>query len=254
MNSRIVVLFAAVAFAAVGCGGPLAEARMCQKLEGGECPEGLEMFVRTAKRLYLSGHPNVGAGAGIEVDVLYLPEPETPESVYNTVFEVPEGDGPVAIPLEPGRLKVGSYRLVAGEAGAEPALAMEFSVWNTQAEIDALRELGDKRGAILTSIRVCKEAVDNECEESFESMPHGQKQFHLTFHYDDVIDGTEVSIEWLRNGKRIHFQKNPADSSSGRMWAMIGLKNSPMARGKYEARITASKSKQGMLRKTWVVK
>ena len=237
------------------CGGPpLENARLCQKLEGQQCPEGLDMFLRTARRLHISGDPKLDPGETIALAMQYLPEPEKPRNIYKTDFKIPETEGPVAIPMEPGKLQAGSYRVVLGEKGEDPGLMVNFSVWNTQAEIDARRALGDKTGAILTQVFVCKEPTDKRCEESFESFPAETKVFHFSMRYDDAIPGTDVEVQWKQGGRLMDKSKLRLDDGSGIMYGYFGYKDSTFKSGKYSAVITASKSKQGILTKKWRVR
>lgn len=123
------------------------------------------------------------------LDDPHLCPPETPTSVYTTEYVLPEESSVVAIPLEPRSLRLGSYQIHIGEVGEKPDQILEFSVWNTQAEIDALRELGDKRGALISNIMICKTPVSNNCEESFSQFSHGIKAFHVTLKIDDTFRG-----------------------------------------------------------------
>lgn len=231
-------------------GVPLENARMCQKLEEGQCPEGLDMFLRTRPELYISGEADVEADESILVNIENISDPDNPQPFYDTTYTVEESGVNVTIPLKPGRLPVGSYRLLIARQNEEPAGGLLFSVWNTQAEIDARRELGDQTGVMISNLRLCKQPVDNHCEESFHTVEYGVQSLHFSLEYDDALDGTELTVGWLRNGRQITSSTRALDHGSGQFYGMVGYENRSMDRGEYTVVITASKSKQGILRKS----
>lgn len=235
-------------------GAPLENPRMCQKLEEGQCPEGLDMFLRTRPELYVSGEAEVEAGESILVNIENISDPDNPQPFYDTKHTVAESGVNVTIPLKPGRLPVGSYRLLVARPNEEPAGGLLFSVWNTQAEIDARRELGDQTGVMISNLRLCKQPVENNCEESFHTVDHGVQSLHFSLEYDDALDGTELTVSWLRNGRQITNSARALDHGSGQFYGMVGYENRSMDRGEYTVVITASKSKQGILRKSITIR
>ncbi len=134
----------ALSVGACSCGGPTENERMCHKLENGDCPEGVAMFLRKQRRLYISADPLVDSRTQLKLDLQYLPEPENPQSLMDFYYVIPEGEGGVTIPIDAPPLRAGAYRILIAAEGEAPGRTLEFSVWNTQAEIDARRALGDR--------------------------------------------------------------------------------------------------------------
>lgn len=243
-----------------GCGAGLSNLELCQDLveDGTHCPEGVNMFVRTAKRLHLSGEPSgLEAGDAIELQLQYLPTPEEPEDEYAATFNVPEDAGDyLVLPIEPGRLKIGAYRLMLNSPREDfQSSGIEFSVWRSQADIDRILAMGDENGMRIKRVLSC--AGKEACEEDQNAIAHGTQWLGITFEYEDALDDTVVNLEWRRDGRAINSQKwegEKALSGSGTAWAGMGYESTPMPRGRYEVVIQADKSKQGILRKRFTVR
>ncbi|MCR9140923.1 MAG: hypothetical protein NXI24_01525 [bacterium] len=230
------------------CGAAVDDLRMCQKLEDGACPTGLDMFLIKHRTFYLSGESSVDAGENISVSLEDISDPDEPREVYTSDFVQPEDQELITIPVKSGRLKAGSYQILLKDPEDALINGMKFSVWNTQAEIDARKALGDEYGAVLSDLRICKEPVDNTCEESFHTIPHGTRELHISFTHNDTLDDSKLKLVWKRNGKRISSTDREI-SSAGTIWAMVGYENQSMPRGNYTAEIIVDKSKQGRVLK-----
>lgn len=244
----------ALSLGACSCGGPTENERMCQSLEDGDCPEGVDMFLRKDRRLYISADPLVDSRTQLKLDLQYLPEPEKPQSLMQFYYVIPEGEGGVTIPIDAPPMRAGSYRILIAEEGEEPGRTLEFSVWNTQAEIDARRALGDRRGVNLTRLWICKQPVDNICQENFATMGRGQQRIHLSMRYDDSLPGTKLTATWRRNGAVATSSSLDLGAESGVAVAMFGYKDRPLPPGKYEVEVVASLSKQGVLRRELTIR
>lgn len=245
----------AFVLATVACGGSIDHPRMCARLENGECPEGLDMFLRKEKRLHLSGERAGAAGTKVRITIEDVSEAdqgdEGDEEFYSTETVLGKDDK-VVVPLEPGAFRTGAYRLSIWREGEKPDHTIEFSVWNTQAEIDARKGL-KSFGARLSEIRICKNRETKECEESYSKLPASSKEFRFSFKYRDAEAGSEFSLNVLRNGTPFHSMKRPLDSESGIISGYIGYDTSVLPRGKYSLVFMSTKSKQGAITRTVVI-
>jgi hypothetical protein len=237
----------------IACGGTIDHPRMCARLENGECPDGLDMFLRKEKRLHVSGERAGSAGTKVVVTIedLSQDEEDGDEPFYVTQAVLGKEDK-VVVPLDPGAFRPGAYRLTIAESEKEPDRTIEFSVWNTQAEIDARKGL-KSFGARISDIRICKGQDQTECDESYSKLPASSKEFRFSFHYEDSEPESEVAVTVLRNGGAFHSMKRSYDSAAGVFTGYIGFEKGTLPRGNYTLVLTSTKSKQGAMTRGFLI-